>query len=67
MCGDLIFLLDGKGAVIHSAVYIADDLVFTKNGINYAQPWILMRIKTLLGVYTCTAEPKVLYYRRKDS
>ena len=67
MCGDLIFLLDGKGAVIHSAVYIADDLVFTKNGINYAQPWILMRIKTLLGVYTCTAEPKVLYYRRKEA
>jgi hypothetical protein len=67
MCGDLVFLLDDKGAVIHSAVYIADDIVFTKNGVNYAQPWILMRMKNLLGVYTGAAEPKTVFYRRKEA
>lgn len=67
MCGDIIFLLDSKGGVIHSAVHIADDIVFTKNGVNYAQPWILMRRQNLLDVYTRTEAPKVLYYRRKES
>ena len=66
-CGDLVFLLDEAGGVIHSAVFLADDLVFTKNGINFGQPWILMRLKRLLQVYTFSGEPKVLYYRRKES
>ncbi|MFZ0616353.1 MAG: hypothetical protein WAN16_07875 [Chthoniobacterales bacterium] len=47
IAGDLLLLLDPKGGGVHSAVYLADDVVFTKNGINYAQPWILMRIKDL--------------------
>lgn len=67
MCGDVLFVLDAAGGVIHSAVYIADDIVFTKNGVNYAQPWILMRTQDLLDVYTRDQAPKVLYYRRKDS
>lgn len=65
--GDVLFILDAEGGVIHSAVYIADDIVFTKNGVNYAQPWILMRTKDLMDVYTRDQAPKALYYRRKDS
>ena len=67
MCGDVMFVLDPEGGVIHSAVYIADDIVFTKNGSNFAQPWILMRMKNLLNVYTLNAEPKAVFYRRKDT
>lgn len=67
MIGDLVFLLNSKGEVIHSAVYIADDLVFTKNGINFAQPWILMRIPNMREAFTVTEEPQVAYYRRKQS
>ena len=67
-CGDLIFLIGSNGEVIHSAVHIAGDIAFTKNGANYAQPWILMRMEKLLKVYTTgTTAPKVLYYRRSDS
>ncbi len=66
MCGDVVFLLNSKGEVIHSAVYIADDLVFTKNGVNFGQPWILMRMKDLLAVYTFSSEPRAMYYRRKE-
>ncbi len=67
MIGDLVFLLNTKGEVIHSAVYIADDLVFTKNGINFAQPWILMRIPNMREAFTVTEEPQIAYYRRKQS
>ena len=66
-CGDLVFLLDETGGVIHSAVFLADDLVFTKNGVNFGQPWILMRLNRLLQVYTFSSEPKAVYYRRKQS
>jgi len=66
LVGDLIFLLDQNGQVIHSAVYLADDLIFTKNGVNYAQPWIMMHMKDLVSVYTDTYEPKVWFYRSKD-
>jgi hypothetical protein len=65
--GDVLFILDSSGEVIHSAVYIAGDIVFTKNGVNYAQPWILMRTKDLMDVYTRDQAPTVLHYRRKDT
>lgn len=66
-CGDLIFLRDSSGAIVHSAVHIAGDIVFTKNGVNYAQPWILMRMKNLISVYTQETPPEAIYYRRKQS
>jgi hypothetical protein len=66
-CGDLVFLVNRQDEVVHSAVYIADDLVFTKNGINFAQPWILMRIPNMRSVFSHVEEPRIVYYRRKDA
>jgi hypothetical protein len=65
--GDIVFLLDPDGNAIHSAVYIADDIVFTKNGNNYAQPWVLMRLPNLLGLYSVTDTPRMSCYRHKNS
>lgn len=65
--GDIVFLLDNNGNAIHSAVYIADDIVFTKNGNNYAQPWVLMRLPNLLALYSVTETPRVACYRQKHS
>jgi len=65
--GDVVFLLDRDGNAIHSAVYIADDIVFTKNGNNYAQPWVLMRLPNLLSLYSITETPRVACYRHKNS
>jgi hypothetical protein len=62
-----VFLINQQGEVVHSAVYIADDLVFTKNGINFAQPWILMRIPNMRAVFSYVEEPRIVYYRRKDA
>ena len=63
--GDLVLLLDDHNRVIHSSVYIAHDVVFTKNGINYAQPWILMHEKDLIGTFSGLDPVKVAYFRRK--
>ncbi|MEY4385676.1 MAG: hypothetical protein RLY20_959 [Verrucomicrobiota bacterium] len=64
--GDVILILNDKGNAIHSAVYIADDIVFTKNGNNFSQPWMLMRLGDLLARYTADAPPKTLIYRKRS-
>jgi hypothetical protein len=49
--GDRLLLLDEKGGGIHICVYVAADFVFTKNGINRAEPWVLMRMSDVLATY----------------
>jgi len=65
ICGDLVLLVNGENRVIHSSVYIADDVVFTKNGSNYAQPWILMHEKDMVGNFSSKEPVKTVYFRRK--
>jgi hypothetical protein len=49
--GDLLILTVGDGVPIHAAVFLADDIYFTKNGVNASQPWILMHLADLLETY----------------
>lgn len=49
--GDLILLTTPNEVAVHAAVYIADDLVFTKNGYHYTQPWICMRMRDMQDTY----------------
>jgi hypothetical protein len=68
--GDLIFLATEKDAVIHAAAYIADDIVFTKNGESYTQPWILMHMDDMMDTYVVkhpsSGTLKPVYYRKKS-
>ena len=63
--GDILLLMNGRNEIKHSAMFLADDLVFTKNGNNYSQPWMLMRIPDLLATYPATPAMKPVYMRRK--
>lgn len=63
--GDIVLLMNDKNEVKHSAVFLADNIVFTKNGNNYRQPWMLMRIPDLLATYPATPAMKPIYMRRK--
>jgi hypothetical protein len=65
--GDIVLLMNDRQEVKHSAVFIADDIVFTKNGNNYRQPWMLMRIPDLLATYPSMPPMKVIYMRRKTN
>lgn len=64
--GDIIMIFNDQNIAIHSAVYLADDIIFTKNGSNFAHPWMLMRLEDLLSVYNSNHPPKVVVYRNKD-
>jgi hypothetical protein len=49
--GDLALFLLPSGDAIHSAVVLAGNLAFTKNGENLDQPWIIMDIDELRELY----------------
>ncbi|HEY2952359.1 MAG TPA: hypothetical protein VGK40_07245 [Verrucomicrobiae bacterium] len=65
--GDLIVLVDATGTPIHMCVYLADDVVFTKNGVDYMQPWVLMRIRDMKQFYVARTPVRMLVYRSKKS
>ncbi len=65
--GDILLLMNDRQEIKHSAVYLADDLVFTKNGNNYLQPWLLMRIPDLVSTFSATPGMKAIYLRLKTN
>ena len=60
--GDLIMYANENQEVKHSAVFLADDLAFTKYGNNYMQPWMVVRLKDMQALY-----PKLqpVFYRKR--
>jgi hypothetical protein len=60
--GDVIMLLNSKSQFVHSAVYLADDLVFTKYGSNSLQPWLITHLKDMMEEYPGL---KPVYFRPK--
>jgi hypothetical protein len=63
--GDLILLVNQGSIAIHMCVYIADQVVFTKNGVDIHQPWVLMRLADMLRCYDLDQPFRVVAYRRK--
>jgi hypothetical protein len=63
--GDILLVINEQKELKHSAVYLADDLVFTKNGQNPRQPWMIMHIPDLLANYPATPPVHAVYVRKK--
>ena len=63
--GDLIVLLGANQQALHMCVHLADEAVFTKNGANTQQPWVLMRLSEMRGEYESQKPFEIVYYRRK--
>jgi hypothetical protein len=49
--GDVLFFVDDQGNAYHSCVYLADELVFSKNGGNMVMPWIITRLADIKQLY----------------
>jgi hypothetical protein len=58
--------VDGAGNARHAAVYVADNFVFTKNGVSSSRPWMLMRLGELMGYYPTRKPMQALFYRPKN-
>ena len=68
MLGDVIVFVtrDGNNVkAFHSAVYIAENLIFTKNGRRAADPFMFMKLEEMKSYYPQSAKVELLYYRRK--
>ena len=66
--GDILFFMNREtGGAQHSCVYVADGLVFTKNGRNALQPWLLMKLDDLKKMYLHGPVDRILAYRQKDA
>jgi hypothetical protein len=64
--GDILLYTTDGANVVHSCVYIADDVVFTKNGANPMQPWTFMTLPEMEIVYPSDEPYKVVTYRLKS-
>jgi hypothetical protein len=67
--GDLVLLTTENKTVIHAAAYVADDLVFTKNGEDFRQPWVLMHMPDMLETYAVKYPTSTLtaqFFRKKS-
>ena len=62
--GDVLLLLGRDNQALHMCVYVADNVVFTKNGMNTQQPWVLMKLPEMLGVYELEKPFEITVYRR---
>ena len=64
--GDLIMLKDSTGRPVHLCVYLADDVVFTKNGGDCMQPWVLMKIADMRAYYHAKEPAQMTVYRSRS-
>ncbi len=63
--GDLVTLIKPNGDGLHVCVYIADNFVFTKNGMTTLAPWVVMKISDMLLFFPSETEHKMIIYRKK--
>ncbi len=63
MMGDLLLFIDEHGQGIHSCVYIADNIVFTKNGASFSIPWLLANLENVVAFYSLNGPVEVRRYR----
>lgn len=63
--GDVLLFMRSDNTVLHSCVYVADDIVFTKNGAQPNAPWILMSLADVIAYYPSDPPLEIFYYRAK--
>lgn len=64
--GDRIMLTDKNDMALHMCVYIADGVVFTKNGADFKAPWVLMKLSDMLALYPSKEALRLVTYRPKN-
>jgi hypothetical protein len=63
--GDVILFMKNGREAIHSCNYIADRIVFTRNGGGWAQPWMLTTLDALMDFYSYPDPVSLKVVRRR--
>lgn len=65
--GDIIAIRDpASGRLTHSCVFIADDIVYTKNGRSLLRPFMFMKMDDLLKRHVPLGDVTIEVWRKKD-
>lgn len=64
--GDVVALMDETGVINHTAIFLAEDLVFSKNGNSLYSPWVVTTTDFLLRLYRDTAGSHPEFFRRRE-
>lgn len=62
--GDVLLYLGENGKPVHASTYIAENIVFTKNGASRFNPYIFQTFETNLSVYFPNGNYKIMVFRR---
>jgi hypothetical protein len=62
--GDVLCFTD-NGEGLHTCVYIADNIVLTKNGENILAPWVLLTLEDVSKIYKRSPTTQIQGYRLK--
>ena len=65
--GDVLEFLNAQGDAVHACVYVADNIVFTKNGDGMIKPWVLMWLADVKKLYLREPDFKIAGFRLKAS
>jgi len=65
--GDIILISDTDGGEpVHACNYIAEDLVYTKNGYSLMRPFTIASLESMLANYHEQGATVVAYFRHRD-
>ena len=65
--GDIMTFYNVHQEPVHACVYVAGDVVFTKNGATLFSPWVLMAYQDMLAYYSMDGQLtlRILHPRRR--
>ncbi|MCB1229132.1 MAG: hypothetical protein KDN19_02635 [Verrucomicrobiae bacterium] len=65
--GDMIIVEEiATGEAVHACTYIADDLVYSKNGLSLLRPFVIEDLSSVLNGYLLPGKTVARYYRHRD-
>lgn len=63
--GDVIVFADASRITRHACVFVAEDIVFTKNGARNSHPWVFMRLDLVRELYDMDGTNGVYVFRHR--
>ncbi|MCB1062803.1 MAG: hypothetical protein KDN20_07775 [Verrucomicrobiae bacterium] len=66
--GDLLIMIDPTSRqAVHSSIYLADDIIYTKKRSGLLSPWVLMRLPDLVTSLASDQPPVFEGWRHRDA
>ncbi len=66
--GDAVMIVNGDTQIpLHACNYLADGLVFTKNGRSFSRPWVIDSLENVMAGYLKVPNVSARFYRQKTT